>query len=174
MYSAHMLEFICSKLSSNSSSEQADSVAGGLAMPSGWPKETPRWPTKSGWPLDSEPGWFWAILIYRVRPTLSRSLLQKFPVKRFLTARVHINLDTRPLKTSLVTLPPFQTESRRGPNRNLAWRNCVSTTGAKLRCGPRRGDRVTKLVFKGRVSRLMCTRAVRNLLTGNFSSKLRL
>ena len=72
MYSAHMLEFICSKLSSNSSSEQADSVAGGLAIPSGWPKETPRWPTKSGWRLDSEPSWFWAILIYRVRPTLKQ------------------------------------------------------------------------------------------------------
>ena len=45
--------------------------------------------------------------ILPVHPTLSRSLLQKFPVYRFLTARVHINLDTRPLKTSLVTLPPF-------------------------------------------------------------------
>ena len=38
---------------------------------------------------------------------LSRSLLQKFPVYRFLTARVHINFDTRPLKISLATLPPF-------------------------------------------------------------------
>ena len=44
---------------------------------------------------------------FPVYPTLSRSLLQKFPVYRILTARVHINLDTRPLKTSLVTLPPL-------------------------------------------------------------------
>ena len=28
--------------------------------------------------------------------------------------------DTRPLKTSLVTLPPLQTEPRRGPHRQLA------------------------------------------------------
>ena len=38
--------------------------------------------------------------IFSVKPTLSHGLLQKFPVQRFLTARVHINLDTRPLKTS--------------------------------------------------------------------------
>ena len=62
--------------------------------------------------------------------TLNRNLLQKFPVYRSLTTRVHMNLDTRPLKTSLVTLPPFLTEPRRGPHRNLAWRNCLSTTGA--------------------------------------------
>ena len=46
--------------------------------------------------------------IFPVKPTLSRSLLQKFPVWTFLTARVHIHLDTRPLKTSFVTLPPFK------------------------------------------------------------------
>ena len=106
--------------------------------------------------------------IFPVQPTLSRSLLQKCPVHRFQTARVHISLDTRPLKAGLVTLPPFLTEPRRGPHRNLALRNCLSTTGAKLRCGPRRGlvkkgGRVTALVFNGRVSRLMCTWAVRNL-----------
>ena len=33
--------------------------------------------------------------IFPVQPTLSRSLHQKFPIYRFLTARVHINLDTR-------------------------------------------------------------------------------
>ena len=44
-------------------------------------------------------------LFFPAQPTLSRSLLQKFPVYRFLTARVRINLDTQPLKTSLVTLP---------------------------------------------------------------------
>ena len=38
--------------------------------------------------------------IFPVQPTLSHSFLQKFPVQRFLTARVHINLDTRSLKTS--------------------------------------------------------------------------
>ena len=46
--------------------------------------------------------------IFPVKPTLSRSLLQKFPVWTFPTARVHIHLDTRPLKTSFVTLPPFK------------------------------------------------------------------
>ena len=61
----------------------------------------------------------------------------------------------------------------------LVWRNCRSTTGAKLRCSPRRGSvykggRVTKLIFNGRVSRLTCAWAVRNLWTGNFWSKLRL
>ena len=106
--------------------------------------------------------------IFPVQPTLSRSLLQKCPVHRFQTARVHISLDTRPLKAGLETLPPFLTEPRREPHRNLALRNCLSTTGAKLRCGPRRGlvkkgGRVTSLVFNGRVSGLMCTRAVRNL-----------
>ena len=106
--------------------------------------------------------------IFPVQATLSRSLLQKCPVHRFQTARVHISLDTRPLKAGLETLPPFLTEPRRGPHRNLARRNCLSTTGAKLRCGTRRGlvkkgGRVTALVFNGRVSRLMCTWAVRNL-----------
>ena len=48
---------------------------------------------------------------------------------------------------------------------------------AKKRCGPRwgtvcYGGRVTKLVFNGRVSRLMCTWVVKRL-TGNFGSKLR-
>ena len=106
--------------------------------------------------------------IFPVQATLSRSLLQKCPVHRFQTTRVHISLDTRPLKAGLETLPPFLTEPRRGPHRNLARRNCLSTTGAKLRCGTRRGlvkkgGRVTALVFNGRVSRLMCTWAVRNL-----------
>ena len=67
--------------------------------------------------------------ILPVQPTLSRSLLQKFPVQRFLTARGHINLDTRPLKTSSVTLPPFQTELCRGPYRQLSSINCFRTTG---------------------------------------------
>ena len=48
---------------------------------------------------------------------------------------------------------------------------------AKWRCGPRwgtvyYGGRVTKLVFNGRVSWLMCTWVVKRL-TGNFGSKLR-
>ena len=69
--------------------------------------------------------------IFLVRPTLCRSLLRKFPVYRFLTGHVHINLETRPLKTSLVALPSFYTEPHQGPHRNLAWRNCLSTTSAK-------------------------------------------
>ena len=55
-----------------------------------------------------------------VKSTLSRSLLPKFPVKTFLTTRVHIHHDTWRLKTSLVTQPLFQAEPRRGPHSHLA------------------------------------------------------
>ena len=72
--------------------------------------------------------------IFPVQPTLSRSLLQKFPVYRFLTARVRINLDTLPLKTSKVTLPPFQTEPRRGPHCILAPVVLRQFLHAKLQC----------------------------------------
>ena len=33
---------------------------------------------------------------------------------------VHVHFDIRTLKTSLITLPPLQTEYRRGPHRHLA------------------------------------------------------
>ena len=61
-----------------------------------------------------------------VKPMLNRSLLPKFPVRR-LTTHVHINHDTRPLKTSLVTLPPLQTVPHRGPHRHLTSINCFRT-----------------------------------------------
>ena len=43
--------------------------------------------------------------------TLSCSLLPKFPVQKFLMTHILIYHDTRQWKTSMVTLPPLQTQS---------------------------------------------------------------
>ena len=44
--------------------------------------------------------------IFPLKPKLRRSLLKKFPISTFLTARVHIHLSTRPLETISVTSDP--------------------------------------------------------------------
>ena len=58
--------------------------------------------------------------IFSVKPTLSRSLPQKFLVYTFLTARVHSHPDTRPLNTGMITLPYLQIVPCREPHRHLA------------------------------------------------------
>ena len=57
---------------------------------------------------------------------LSCSLLPKFPVQKFLMTHILIYHDTRQWKTSMVTLPPLQTEPHQGPHWHLTSTNCWS------------------------------------------------
>ena len=67
--------------------------------------------------------------IFPLKPTLSRSLLQKFPVETFLTVRVHSeNQLGNPASFANCTSP--------GTTPSLASVNCFRTTGAKWQCGP--------------------------------------
>ena len=54
---------------------------------------------------------------------LSCSLLPKFPVQKFLMTHILIYHDTRQWKTSMVTLPPLQTEPHQGPHWHLTSTN---------------------------------------------------
>ena len=61
--------------------------------------------------------------ILPMKPMLSCNLLPKFPVQKFLMTHILIYRDTRQWKTSMVTLPPLQTEPHQGPHWHLTSTN---------------------------------------------------
>ena len=65
-----------------------------------------------------------ALLVLWLLALLQRAyLLPKFPVQKFLMTHILIHHDTRQWKTSMVTLPPLQTEPHQGPHWHLTSTN---------------------------------------------------